>query len=427
MDLKVPNEGLQVLESLKGKRVLLIEPPFYKLFGYKRYHYPLTLTLVGTFLEKQGNIVKIYDADKPTSSCKEYTRVESRNNYHWYEKILMDKDNPVWTEIRDKILEFNPDVIGLTAITAKIDSADLIAKMAKDLLGDKVKIILGGPHANGMRDMYPDYNFGENYDEIITNVPGLVSLRPNKKLMLNHNEYSKKEFSSMLTSSGCPNMCTFCCHSFERGFYYRSKESIIEEINEIKKELGSDTIYVMDDCLFSNPKHLRTITSAMKETGMKFVAGARLMALSPEKLQLFKECGGQKLYVGVESGSQRILDAIKKNLKIEEIIKRTKWMTDLNIPWSAFFIAGFPFETLEDLKLTEGLIKEIRPDFVSLNQFTPYPGTQIYKDYYLDSKIPFKDLFQLNGDAAIGITEEIQEHINKLFDFVDDYNAKKSV
>lgn len=415
-----------MLESLKNKRILLIEPPFYKLFGYKRYHYPMTLTLVGTYLEKLGNTIKIYDADKPTNSCKEYTRVESRENYNRYEKVLMDKNHQVWKEIRDKIWDFQPDIIGLTAITAKIDSANIIAQIAKELLGNNVKVILGGPHVNGMLNMYPTYNFGENYDRTITNIPGLVSLKPNKRLIINYEKYSAKDFSSMLTSSGCPNMCTFCCHSFERGFYYRSKESVIEEVKEIKTDFGGDTIQFVDDCLFSNPKHFGNITSAIKENDMKFVATVRLMAMSKEKLHLFKECGGQKLYVGVESGSQRILDAVKKNLKIEEIIKRAKWINDLEIDWSAFFIVGFPFETLEDLKLTEKLIKKIRPSFVSLNQFTPYPGTQIYKDYYADSKIPFKNLFQLSGKATFGLSDEIQRYINKMFDFADDYNSKNA-
>ncbi|MBW2975678.1 radical SAM protein [Candidatus Woesearchaeota archaeon] len=415
-----------MLESLKNKKILLIEPPFYRLFGYKRYHYPFTLTLVGTYLEKLGNTVRIYDADRPTSSCKEYSRSESRDNYYIYEKVLMDKNHKVWKEIQDKILDFQPDIIGLTAITAKIDSANIIAKIAKDLLGKNVKVILGGPHANGMLDMYPGYNFGENYDHAITNIPGLVSLKPNKRLIIDYEKYSAKNFSSILTSSGCPNRCTFCCHSFEKGFYYRSKESVIEEIKEIQTKLGGDIIYVMDDCLFSNPKHFRDITSAMKETGMKFVAGARLMALSQEKLRLFKECGGQKIHVGVESGSQRILNAIKKNLKVEEIIKRTKWIRDLKIPYQAFLMVGFPFETLEDLKLTKKLIEKIRPNFISLNQFTPYPGTQIYKDYYMDKKIPFKDLFQLNGNVQVGLSDDIKEYINGMFDFVDDYNARNA-
>jgi radical SAM superfamily enzyme YgiQ (UPF0313 family) len=149
------------------------------------------------------------------------------------------------------------------------------------------------------------------------------------------------------------------------------------------------------------------------------------MALTREKIATFVQNGGIKILVGVESGSQRILDKVEKRLKIQDIIARTQWLHDAGIPWSAFFVVGFPFETLDDLKLTEELIDTIQPTFVSLNRFTPYPGTRIYTDYYKNSKLPFRDLFQLNRNSGVKFNPEIEDYIYRLFVHIDSYNSTK--
>ncbi len=414
-----------LFENLPPQRILLIEPPFYTLFGYKRYHYPVTLVLVGTYLQEMGHCVSVYDTDKPAPHCREYSRTETRENYHRYGEAIENKNHPIWNEIRNTIKEFRPDIVGITSITAKIESADIVAGIGKELYGDNVKVVLGGPHVNGMLDMFTDYNFGSNYDDVVTYIPGLVNRKPNKRLIMNYNEYSGRDYSSIITSSGCPNSCTFCCHSFEKGFVYRDKENIQHEINEIKEEFGTtDPVYVMDDCFFSNNRHYNETVSIINKAGLKFTAGARIMALSEEKLEMFQKFGGQRIYLGVESGSQRVLDLVKKNLKVEAIIKRAKWLNDMGIPWSAFFVAGFPFETIDDLKMTEELIYTIRPTFVSLNQLTPYPGTAIYKEYFIGEKLRFRDLFQLTANSCVNLSDEVRDYIDHMFNAVDIYNRE---
>ncbi|WP_243688136.1 B12-binding domain-containing radical SAM protein [Geotalea toluenoxydans] len=374
----------RALQSLKpNSRILLVEPPFYRFFGYERWHYPITLTLVGTYLEQQGHFVRIFDADKPTPDCRSLTRLEVMDNYPQYEAALSDREHPIWEETLRVIKEFNPDVVGLTSITAKIDSANIIAAMIRRELGRDIIIMLGGAHVQGMLTMHPEYDFGDVYDFVVPRIPEIIRLRPNKKLIMQHETYSAANFSGIMTSTGCPNTCTFCCHSFEKSLVYRNINDIRMELEEIKDRYnGAAPIYIMDDCFFSNTKHFRSVSALLNELQFQFTAGSRIMALTPEKIELFAQQGGIKLLVGVESGSQRILDKVEKRLRIEEIISRTRWLNKAGIPWSAFFVVGFPFETIDDLKRTEELIQKIRPSFVSMNRFTPYPGTQIYKEYF---------------------------------------------
>lgn len=407
---------------LPPKKILLIEPPFYRFFGYERFHYPMTLTLVGSYLSDLGHDVRIYDGDSPSSDCRPLKRCEVQNNYGLYQDALENREHPFWMEVRETIEGFKPDVVGLTSITAKMDSTDMVAGMVRQLYGNKVRIVLGGPHAYGMRVMRSDYDFGADYDEVVLHIPNLVDQTPNKKLIMNLEQYSPKNLSTIITTTGCPMECTFCGRSFDRRFVYRNVESIREELEEIRRYKGNPPVYVADDCIMSHSKHFTAVVRIIKELGLKFATGCRIMALTPHKLETFLDSGGTRILVGVESGSQKILDRVKKRLKVEDIVTRTKWLNEASISWSAFIMVGFPFETLEDLKLTEELIYTIRPTFVSINRFTPYPGTEIYKEFFLDTPIRFRDLFQLNSRSVVQLPDEMEEYIDRMFVEFDKYN-----
>lgn len=407
-------------------KVLLIEPPFYRFFGYQRWYYPVTLTLVATYLEEMGHYARVYDADRPTSNCRPLARDEVRKRYRLYEEALTDENHTIWQEVQRTIEEYCPDVIGITSITAKIDSADNIARMTKKILGDRVITMLGGPHVQGMLKSHPGCDFGPDYDHIVSAIPNLVNRKPNRRLILDPDVYSADFLSTLITSSGCPNACTFCCHSFEKAMVYRDIDNLRAEIEEIKDMFqGNVPITTMDDCFFSNRRHFETCTALFKEYGLAFTVGARVMALTPEKIERFLSYGGSRLHIGVESGSQRILDKIEKRLRIEEIIRRTKWLNEVGIPWSAFFITGFPFETIDDMKMTVDLNDAIQPTFASLNRFTPYPGTKIYNDYYKKSGLVYKDLFQLNEKSGVKLSDEMENFIGHMFELFDEYNINK--
>jgi radical SAM superfamily enzyme YgiQ (UPF0313 family) len=408
-----------------GSRVLLVEPPFYRLFGYERFHYPITLTLIATWLERQGHHVRVFDADKPTPECRPLSRVQVIESYPRYERALLQDDHPIWSQVEATIRDYQPDVVGLTAITAKIDAADRVAKLVKRISGGKIKVILGGPHVQGMLLVDARYDFGPWYDQVVPSVPGLMTLTPNKSLIMNHETYSPENMSVIMTSTGCPGVCTFCCHSYEKTISYRTPQSVRQELVDIKaRSGGKPPVYVMDDCLFSNAVHLRETMASMRSLDLRFAAASRIMALTQEKIGAFVAGGGVKIMVGVESGSQRVLDRVEKKLKVEEIVRRTRWLNDAGLAWSAFFVVGFPFETLDDLKLTEELVDRIQPTFASANRFTPYPGTKIFEEYFSERRPAFKDLYQLNRSSCVALPEDVEEFIERLFVKLDAYNER---
>ena len=414
-----------------GSRIMLVDPPFFRLFGYSRWHYPVTLTVVGSYLRERGYEVCVYDADKPTADCRSLGRGEVRDNYHLYKEALADDDHPVWAEIMEAIRRFQPDAIGLTATTAQSPSAAVVARKTKQLFGRSVKVFLGGSHVDGMLHHDPSFPFGDCYDFVVpkeaTTFAAIFDRKPQRRLIAGLDQYAPNNLASLLTSVGCPNRCTFCYHSLDRCFVYRDPDNIRAELEEILAIAGDvSKVMILDHCLFSNPNHYRAVTAILKDVGLPFTAGSRVMALTPEKIAAFLECGGTKLNIGIESGSQGILDRVEKRLSIDDIVQRTQWINDAGIPWMAYIIVGFPFETVDDLKLTEELIYRINPTFVSINRFTPYPGTVIYEELFKDAKFDFTDLFQLDSSGCLASDDAVEQYIDHLYQTFDQYNLARS-
>lgn len=417
MDIRLP----------RGSRILLVEPPFFRLFGYTRWHFALTLSVVGSYLREQGYEVIVYDADRPTPDCRSLTRTEVRENYHRYKEALADENHPVWAEVMQVIAEYQPDGIGLTATSAQSPSADMVARKAKEQYGDRSKIFLGGSHVDGMSYHDANHLFPDCYDFIVPKNPNtfasLFNRKPERQLIAGLDRYTPDNLASMLTSVGCPNRCTFCYHSVDRCFVYRDAENLQDELEEVLSTVsGVSKIMLLDHCLFSNARHFSKIMGLLKKTGLPFSAGSRVMALSPAKLQMFLDAGGNRLNVGIESGSQGILDAIEKRVSIDQIVERTRWINESGVPWMAYVMVGFPFETVDDLKRTEDLLNRIRPSFVSINRFTPYPGTVIYEQLFRNARFELADLFQLDGTGCTPVAAGTQDYIDYLFRTYDTYN-----
>jgi radical SAM superfamily enzyme YgiQ (UPF0313 family) len=408
------------------KRILLIEPPFYNLFGYKRYHYPITLVAIATYLKELGHEVRVLDADRPDPECREYNRSEAGDNYFKYFQALSRKDHFVFATIADTLSDFQPDVVGVAqSISAKVDSADLVARMAREILGPGAEVMTGGAHVASMRRMDRQHNFGKLYDRVITHIPGLIDRKPDKSLLIDLHEYDPKDLASIMSSAGCPYKCTFCNCSMNSDVLFRNLPSIAAELDEIAT-CGKD-VYFVDDNFLMHKRRFFELAEMLRKRQLNYKAGARVNDLSMDRIDRFIASGGEKIYLGLESGSDRILQLIKKRLTVEEIKRKTRWINQAGLSWSAFFIVGFPFETLDDLKRTRELIEETEPTFASLNRFTPYPGTKIWMDHYKDCRIEFKHLFQLNRFVRSNLSDEIEEFIEDMFVFVDDYGQKKKL
>ena len=126
------------------KRVLLIAPPFYRLMGSHYNSLHLRIAYKAAVLKEHEHYVKVYNADYYDSANYANQR-ELFQNYPSYKAALNDLTNPIWTEVRDKIASFAPDIIGITMLTANYKAAQNIAKISK-ALDSNLKVVVGGAH-----------------------------------------------------------------------------------------------------------------------------------------------------------------------------------------------------------------------------------------------------------------------------------------
>jgi radical SAM superfamily enzyme YgiQ (UPF0313 family) len=138
---------------------------------------------------------------------------------------------------------------------------------------------------------------------------------------------------------------------------------------------------------------------------MPWKCEARTDHLNDEICELMHDAGCVRVKLGFESGSDRILKNIQKDETKEDMRRGAKMLKDANVPFTAYFMAGFPGETDDDLKETINFAKEIEADFYSLSVLSPYYGTKMYFDlidegFELDKK-PWEYFYHQTGDLMM--------------------------
>jgi len=203
------------------------------------------------------------------------------------------------------------------------------------------------------------------------------------------NLYTTRKALSLVTGKGCPHRCAFCYNVlFNRRIWRQLDEKrMIKEIKILKK-FGAESIDIIDDNFFTNLKRVdRFIRLLEKEKlNLKFVINCRadyIIRMGADLLKKLYEVGFHEFYVGCESGSDRILKLIKKDITVDQILKANRILKETGIRPIYSFIAGFPGETREDIRKTLNLMmKLIKEDanasLTQLKVFTPFPGTELF-------------------------------------------------
>lgn len=211
--------------------------------------------------------------------------------------------------------------------------------------------------------------------------------------MDNYDISSSTSRFSYQSARGCPHRCAFCdVVAFNRGsFRAKSVEKTIMELSEIVKKYNPARIEFVDDNFFVNKNRVELLCREIlkRELKFKWVASCRADYFSKfdlDFLKLVKSAGCSSIYVGAESGSQRILDYIKKGIKVEDIITAAEKLSEVGIPMSCAFMSGFPGETKGDIGRTIELIEKLRqigsPDQINIDGiliYAPYPATPMYE------------------------------------------------
>lgn len=218
-----------------------------------------------------------------------------------------------------------------------------------------------------------------NLDELPLPAWDLVDMKPYQQMWLQHKGY----FSiNMVTTRGCPFKCNWCAKPIYGNRYNsRSPENVIEEIKLLKQKLNINHIWFADDIFGLKPGWVSRFAALAKQENVqfKFKIQSRVdLLLEEDNIKHLADAGCDEVWVGAESGSQKILDAMDKGTKVEQIEKATTLMKQQGIKPCFFLQFGYPGEEAEDIKKTVAMLKKLMPFDIGISVSYPLPGTKFY-------------------------------------------------
>lgn len=437
-------------------KILLIDPPIRRFTGVASFYFPTSLAYLAAPLSNTDHSVLIYDVDRGGEVPTNLNFNNSYNQMQLYVDAINDKSNSVWSEVKDLIDEFNPDLVGITAMTTKIAAAMKIAELVKECKRECF-VVMGGPHPTISPDdiLASDHvdfvcrNEGEKtFFELIDFInrvelkseksycdPALrfnnlkdirgISYKNNGRVLhnsdaafiedlnsipypardklMNIEKYSSEDIGLILTSRGCPFKCSYCYHPFQASSVkYRSFDDILGEIDEVRRKYGSYQISVKDDSFTVKRSHVVGFCEELLKNKIKinWDCTTRVNIIDDDLLKLMKSAGCNVIKIGVESGSERILKDTNKGITHDQVRNAAKLFNKHGIFWTGYFMMGLPQEDREDIIETYEFMKEINPFYAGLGVYNPFPNTELFdlgvKMGILKEKIGFEDYKNVN-------------------------------
>lgn len=327
------------------------------------------------------------------------------------------------------ILKESPDFVGLTAATVSINKAAELAAILEDS-SPQLKILIGGPHITSAPDetmiRFGQFDIGVIGEGELTIVELLDALSGNKDIstidgLIYRTDgnlvktgprtlikdldglpypawdlypdlsryykpsafgFRKLPSTSLITSRGCPFCCSFCSQSLWGGIYREhSPEYVMEMIRILYHKYGIRDLAIYDDTFGINRMRLVKLCQLLIRERLDLVWSCNLRAnmADAEILKLMKKAGCWEIAYGIESGSQKILDFLKKGVKKEEILQAMRDTRKAGIISKGYIMVGTPLETEETLKETLDYALDLDMDLLTVNHFSPFPGTLDYE------------------------------------------------
>jgi radical SAM superfamily enzyme YgiQ (UPF0313 family) len=392
---------------------------------------PLGLLYIAKILEKNGDDVAVFDfAAESFSEEKVRTAIQTA------------------------------DVVGMTVLSFSLSNAIEIIKLIKKIK-PQIHVVIGGPHCT----LFPKESLevtqadisvqGEGEDVILSiknaikgkinfsKIPGIYYRDKNKikkgasiqlikdlntipfpnRAFVQHyiygQEYNPKikkgEFTSIITSRGCPFSCKFCSRNTisMKEYRIRSPKNVFEEIKELNKQ-GFKYLIFVDDSFLSNRKQAHEIFDKIIEAqlDMSFIiTGVRVDAADKKLFEKMKKAGVTHLYFGLESGNQEVLDFYNKKTTLDKIRYAVNLSHDLGFFNVGSFIFGAPIETKNHFQKTISFAKTLPLDSVSFLPLDYVAGSELWYHAVHQGKISEEEyMVRANSKRGLGIftPEEIE-------------------
>ena len=200
------------------------------------------------------------------------------------------------------------------------------------------------------------------------------------KLDAYNESFMPRPTGAIMSARGCAFGCTYCVRTFGRKMSYRSAASLAEEVTSLRR-LGVHHVRFLDDTFTIKRQRVMELCDLLdqQEPGLTWTALTRLDRVDPELLERMRRSGCRRLYVGVESISERILELYNKGLTAAQIRAGLAQIRASGLECSAFFIVGAPDETPEEIEQNIEFALEADPDYIIVTRIQYWPGTYLHE------------------------------------------------
>jgi anaerobic magnesium-protoporphyrin IX monomethyl ester cyclase len=186
---------------------------------------------------------------------------------------------------------------------------------------------------------------------------------------------------NMVTSRGCPYGCNWCAKPlFGRRYVQRSPSVAAEELHTLRLDIAPDHVWFADDIFGLTSTWIEAFAEqvATRSARTPFMMQSRVNLMRPRTVAALRDAGAEEVWLGVESGSQRVLDAMEKGTRVEQIREATRNLKAEGIRTGWFIQLGYLGEQWDDLQATRELIATERPDEIGVSVSYPLPGTPFH-------------------------------------------------
>jgi radical SAM superfamily enzyme YgiQ (UPF0313 family) len=211
---------------------------------------------------------------------------------------------------------------------------------------------------------------------------------------------------------------------FGKKVRYHSAEYVENEVEELVARYRTEGIFFVDDNFVQNRTRLMDICKRIKRFDLKWTCLSRVDTLNRQVLEAMRDSGCVTVGFGVESGSQKVLDCLNKNVKVEKVVKAFNLCHNVGIRTWATIIIGSPEEQKQDIELTDRLLQRIKPDYLEIFYLTPYRGTILYDKGVEEGWVIRENTNWLNDEPQVAINFTLEELVEIRKDLLTKHNPK---
>ena len=218
-----------------------------------------------------------------------------------------------------------------------------------------------------------------NLDKLPFPAWDLVDVEKYRSIWLKHHGYFSM---NMVTTRGCPYHCNWCAKPiWGQRYNSRSPENVAAEMKWLKGKFAPDHIWFADDILGLKPNWIEKFVARLNEVEavIPFKCLQRADLVNEKTAAALAKAGCKTVWIGAESGSQKILDAMEKGDKVEDIYRAAKLLRETGIKVGFFLQFGYPGETWNDVQKTLKMVRECAPDDIGISVSYPLPGTKFFE------------------------------------------------